>query len=159
MALYFLFRFHESELVDSLDREFADDLDALDGASALSNEHTIEVYHANRFVARVKQGDEPLHVKDGPGPGRKAARPARSAAVTEGLLRAEQIVTEARSRVETAGALTQERRRQSDVTMGQSWEACRHSKKIIEHSNKTLARLSEKGSSSWEPKAPGRGRR
>jgi hypothetical protein len=71
MSLYSLFRFRASKLVDRLDREFADDLDALDAAQALCNEHTIEVYDANRFVARVKQGHELINVRDeadtGPG--------------------------------------------------------------------------------------------
>lgn len=144
MALYILFRFHDSVLIDTLDREFDDDLDALDGASALCGEHTIEVYDAGRFVARIKRGDEPLHVQDGP---------RREAAVTGERSHTEQVVTEARSRVETASQLTQERQRQSAVTLSQSSDVCRHSRKIIQQSNETLTRLNDKGSSIWVPDA------
>ena len=78
MRLYSLFRFRSSELFDRLDREYADDLDALDAAQELCNEHTVEVYDANRFVARVKQGHELINVRDesdaGPGDRRSARK-------------------------------------------------------------------------------------
>jgi hypothetical protein len=73
LGLYSLFRFRASELVDRLDREYADDLDALDAAQELCNEHTVEVYDANRFVARVKQGHELINVRDEADAGTKAA--------------------------------------------------------------------------------------
>jgi hypothetical protein len=46
--------------------ELPDDLAALDAARALCQEHTIEVYEADRLVARVKQGDEPPAMSDPP---------------------------------------------------------------------------------------------
>ena len=157
MTLYSLFRFHEYRLVDTLDHEFGDDLDALDAARNLSDEHTIEVYSASRFVARVKQGDEPIHVKDGNR--RDSGQPVRNDALREEQARAELIVTEARDRVATATDLMRERQRLSDMTIGQTWEACRQSKTVIEQSRKALARLDKKGVSSWDPLAPKPSRR
>src|SRR5262245_42042637 len=66
VALYSLYRFCASELVDTLDRDYIDDLDALDAARSLCKEHTVEVYDATRFVARVNKGDAPVGVHDGP---------------------------------------------------------------------------------------------
>ena len=152
MTLYSLFRFHESRLVDTLDHEFGDDLDALDAARNLSDEHTIEVYSASRFVARVKQGDEPIHVDDGNR--RDTGQQVRNDALREGQARAELIVAEARGRVATATDLMRERQRECDMTMDQSWEACRQSKKVIEQSHEALARLKKSGPSFWDPAAP-----
>lgn len=64
MALYKLFLFRDGELVGEIQRHCGDDLDALDAARALCRDHVIEVYSELRFVARVKQGDKPLTVKD-----------------------------------------------------------------------------------------------
>lgn len=64
MALYKLFLFRDNELVGEIKRHCADDLDALDAARALCRDHMIEVYSELRFVARMKQHDEPLTVKD-----------------------------------------------------------------------------------------------
>ena len=64
MALYDLFLFRDGEFVGAVQRQCAEDLDALNAARALCKDHLVEVYSEERFVARVKRGDEPLTVKD-----------------------------------------------------------------------------------------------
>ena len=64
MALYRLFLFRDGELVGEVKRHCADDLDALEAARALCDYHVVEVYCELRFIARVKQDDPPLRVRD-----------------------------------------------------------------------------------------------
>jgi hypothetical protein len=64
MALYKLFLFRDGEVVGEVKRHCGDDLDALDAARALCRDHLVEVYSELRLVARVKQGDAALSVKD-----------------------------------------------------------------------------------------------
>ena len=64
MTAYKFFFFDVLRLVRELERPYADDLDALDAARTLSSNFAVEVYDAERFVARVNAGDEPLRVLD-----------------------------------------------------------------------------------------------
>jgi hypothetical protein len=64
MTAYRFFLFDVLQLVRELERPYADDLDALDAARDLSSGFTVEVYDAERFVARVNIGDEPMGVGD-----------------------------------------------------------------------------------------------
>ena len=59
------FHFHfNGKVLYSAEHEFADDLEALDTARRLAREYEIEVLNGERFVARVKTGDQPLNVRD-----------------------------------------------------------------------------------------------
>ena len=69
-AYRFLF-FDAFRLVRELELSCADDLDALDAAHRRCSDFAIEVYDANRFVARVNVNDEP------PGVGDQVRRDAR----------------------------------------------------------------------------------
>ena len=64
MTAYKFFFFDVLRLVQELERSYADDLDALDAARTLSSDFAVEIYDAERFVARVNAGDEPLGVRD-----------------------------------------------------------------------------------------------
>ena len=64
MALYKLFLFRDGEVVGEVKRHCSDDLDALDAAREQCRDYVVEVYCELRLVARLKQGDEPLTVKD-----------------------------------------------------------------------------------------------
>lgn len=64
VALYKLFLLRDGDWSARSKRHCADDLDALEAARALCRDHVVEVYADARLVARVKQGDEPLTVKD-----------------------------------------------------------------------------------------------
>ena len=64
MAVYRLFFIRDGEPVGQITRHCSDDLDALDAARQMSRDYTVEVYAETRLVARVKQGDAPLSLKD-----------------------------------------------------------------------------------------------
>jgi len=64
MTAYKFFLFDVLRLVREHELSCADDLDALDAARTLSSDFAVEVYDAERFVARVNVGDEPLGVRD-----------------------------------------------------------------------------------------------
>ena len=64
MTAYKFFLFDVLRPVRELELSYADDLDALDAARTLSSDFAVEVYDAERFVARVNAGDEPLGVRD-----------------------------------------------------------------------------------------------
>ena len=64
MTAYKFFFFDVLRLVRELELSYADDLDALDAARTLSSDFAVEVYDAERFVARVNFGDQPLGVRD-----------------------------------------------------------------------------------------------
>jgi hypothetical protein len=63
MAWYELFLIRNGDLVDRLNHDFPEDLDALDMAQAFSRDYVVEVYEGIRLVARVKHGEEPLNMK------------------------------------------------------------------------------------------------
>lgn len=64
MTAYRFFFFDVFRLVRELQFSYADDLDALDAARRRCANFAIEVYDANRFVARVNVNDEPPGVGD-----------------------------------------------------------------------------------------------
>jgi hypothetical protein len=64
MTAYKFFLFDALRPVRELELSYADDLDALDAARALSADFAVEVYDSERFVAHVNFGDEPLGVRD-----------------------------------------------------------------------------------------------
>jgi hypothetical protein len=64
MALYKIFLMRDGEPVEEIERDFAEDLDALEAARALARDHVVEVYSDIRLVTRVKQGDEAPTVTD-----------------------------------------------------------------------------------------------
>ena len=64
MATYKLFLMRGGAPVKQLERECADDLDALETARDLSGDHGVEVWQDDRLIARVKHHDEPLNVRD-----------------------------------------------------------------------------------------------
>ena len=64
MVLYRFFFLRDGRPINQMVRDFADDLDALDAAREFCQDHVVEVYREMEFVARVKQGDAPLNVKD-----------------------------------------------------------------------------------------------
>ena len=56
MASY-RFRFlQEDQCLFQVDRDVANDLDALDNAEIMSGDYEVEIWSGNRFVARIKQG-------------------------------------------------------------------------------------------------------
>ena len=137
MALYSLLRFQASHHVDTLEREYADDLDALDAARDLCTDHTIEIYDDKRFVARIKQADEPVNVGDCP--------PSYSAVTRR--------IEDAQKRVDVATAQTQQLVNQSALSMAQDWDARSNSVEAVRRSKTTLARVSKQPLSPWDPKA------
>jgi hypothetical protein len=54
----------DGAVLHSAEHQFDDDLDALDEAARLSEDFEIEIVSGERFVARVKKGDEPLSARD-----------------------------------------------------------------------------------------------
>ena len=59
----FLYRL-DGKTIYTAKHEFADDLDALDTAEQLAAEFEIEIWHCERFVARVFKGPRSLRVTD-----------------------------------------------------------------------------------------------
>jgi len=74
VAVYKLFLLRDGDPVRKIQIECPDDLDALDAACALARDRTVEVHTGERFVARVKAGDEPPNLKDGQTGGRREAK-------------------------------------------------------------------------------------
>ena len=64
MAVYRLYLYRHGELAAKMNRHCADDMDALEAARGLCRDYSIEVYLEERLIARVKEGDEPLNVRD-----------------------------------------------------------------------------------------------
>ena len=135
MALYTLSRFHASEHVDTFEREYVDDLDALDAAHDLCTDHTVEVYDDGRFVARIKRADEPINVRDG-------------APSDRGLRR---LTKDVQTRVEVAGEQTRRLASQSHVSVAQDWDARSSSMDAVRRSRDTLIRVDKRGPSAWDP--------
>ena len=67
MAIYDIFLRKIGVSIRKIQIHCQDDLDALDAARALARarEGMVEVYEADRFVARVKKGDEVPNARDG----------------------------------------------------------------------------------------------
>ncbi len=141
MALYTLSRFHASEHVDTFEREYVDDLDALDAAHDLCTDHTVEVYDDGRFVARIKRADEPINVRDG-APSDKSLR---------------RLTEDVQNRVDVAGKQTQQLVSQSNLSIAQDWDARSSSTDAVRRSRDTLTRVDKQGSSTWDPTACGGG--
>jgi hypothetical protein len=64
MSRYKLFLMRDGAPVRQVERECADDLDALAAARDLCAEHAVELWQDDRLIARVKRNDEPLNVRD-----------------------------------------------------------------------------------------------
>jgi len=61
------YRFHflkRGQTVGSANREFANDLDAVDKARQLSKRFEIEIWLDDKWVARVNEHDEPLNTRE-----------------------------------------------------------------------------------------------
>ena len=54
----------DGQVLHTATHEFAEDLDALDTAERLAGPYEIEVRRTDRFVARIKVGNESLNVRD-----------------------------------------------------------------------------------------------
>jgi hypothetical protein len=61
------YRFHflkSGQVIGNASREFANDLDAVDKARKLATRFEIEIWHEDKWVARVNEGAEPLHIRE-----------------------------------------------------------------------------------------------
>jgi hypothetical protein len=64
MASY-SFHFLKSGLVTGkAQRDFADDMDALDKARKLAQRYEVEIWRDDKWVARVKMHAEPIYIRD-----------------------------------------------------------------------------------------------
>ena len=63
MTYTFDYRF-DGKILYTAKHEFADDLEALDTAERLAETYEIEIWRDDRFVARIKAGNESLNVRD-----------------------------------------------------------------------------------------------
>ena len=132
MALYSFFHVHTSELVHTLDRDCAHDLDALDAARGLYEDHTIEVYDDARFVGRVQTHDEVLRVED------------RSPIHDERRHFFHFVVADAARAVESATECLIETVDRSRALVAQTSDSCSSSREALARSRAILRQLSKK---------------
>lgn len=64
-ALYRLLYFRDGELAEQHSRHCSDDRDAVHAAWQAGEEYAIEIYQAERLVARVERQDEQIRIPTG----------------------------------------------------------------------------------------------
>jgi hypothetical protein len=83
MAVYKFFLLRDGKPLEMVNRDLADDLEALEEARSLCHDHVVEVYEDIHLVARVKQANEPLNASDQSPWSKEASRLAAMGAIAD----------------------------------------------------------------------------